>query len=104
MIKKRQSLFVIIAILGIILTFYYIKFHANKTKIGNDRRLVVYSYSSFAQSWSAGPEIAKDFEKECNCKVELLDVGESGIIIQRLKLSEAPVDVVIGLEDRKSVV
>lgn len=38
------------------------------------------------------------FEKKHNCKVELLDVGSSGTLLQRLALAKDHVDVVVGLD------
>ncbi|MCC6277659.1 MAG: thiamine ABC transporter substrate-binding protein [Oligoflexia bacterium] len=63
--------------------------------------LVVYSYSSFVTSWGPGPEIAKKFEATCNCKVKLVDAGDGGSMLGRVKLegSRSPADMVIGVEE-----
>lgn len=60
--------------------------------------LRVFSYSSFAKSWSAGPEIIKAFEKKCSCHVELNDVGDSALLMQKVKMELNPIDLVIGLD------
>ena len=60
--------------------------------------LVIYAYASFTSSWGPGPTIAHEFEKQCECKVELVNAGDGGAIVSRLKLEgdKTEADVVIG--------
>lgn len=63
--------------------------------------LVIYAYSSFASSWGAGPSIVAKFEARCSCKVQLVDAGEGGALIARLKLEKKKprADVVVGIDE-----
>ncbi len=63
--------------------------------------LVIYAYSSFAASWGPGPEIAKRFEKICQCKVQIVDVRDGGAMLSRLKLEgdKIQADVVVGIDE-----
>lgn len=61
--------------------------------------LNIYTYSSFQGHYGAGPKLVKAFEKNCKCKVNLINAGDAGLIIQRLKIQkEDVVDLVIGLD------
>ena len=60
----------------------------------------VLTYSSFIQEWGAGPKIAALFEEETGCKVQWINAGNAGLIIERLKFkreTDKP-DVVFGLD------
>ncbi len=63
--------------------------------------LIVYAYSSFTSSWGPGPELAKKFEENCKCEVRLVDGGDGGALISRLKLEgkDSQADVVIGIDE-----
>lgn len=65
-----------------------------------DKKLTIYTYSSFASSWGPGPELKILFKQKTNIDVDFIDVGEAGIIIQRILLEkENPkVDLVLGLD------
>ncbi len=62
--------------------------------------LVIYAYTSFVSPWSVGPEIVKKFEAKCECKVILIDVGDAGSILSRVKLdgSASKADLIVGLD------
>jgi len=63
--------------------------------------LVVYAYSSFVSQWGMGPDAAREFEKLNNCKVELVNAGDAGSMLSRLKLEGAQTraDLVLGLDE-----
>jgi thiamine transport system substrate-binding protein len=63
--------------------------------------LVIYAYSSFVSPFGAGPEIVKNFEKKCDCHVELVDAGDGGSMINRLKIEgeKTRADVVLGIDE-----
>jgi thiamine transport system substrate-binding protein len=63
--------------------------------------LVIYAYSSFAASWGPGPVIAKQFEKTCQCHVKIIDAGDGGGLVNRIKLEgdKVQADIVVGLDD-----
>ena len=62
--------------------------------------LIVYAYSSFVSSWGVGPVLAKKFEAKCHCEVELVDAGNGGAMVARLKLEKnhLDADVVVGID------
>lgn len=62
--------------------------------------LVIYTYSSFAASWGPGPALIEKFQKESGISVELVDVGDAGLLIQRLMLEDrqARADLVLGID------
>lgn len=61
---------------------------------------MIYTYSSFVNSWGAGPELKKLFQKNTGHDLEFVDVGEAGVILQRVRLEgDSPkADVVLGLD------
>lgn len=65
--------------------------------------LIVYAYSSFVSSWGPGPAIAKEFEKTCQCQVKLVDVGDAGSLLSRLKLEKDKPDADIALGFDESI-
>ena len=62
--------------------------------------LIIYAYSSFAASWGPGPIIIEEFKKQCQCQVKLVDIGDGGGLISRLKLEgkSTKADILIGLD------
>lgn len=60
----------------------------------------VFGYSSFTGSYGPGPDLKKNFEKECQCKVEFVEGSDSGILLQRLTIEGESLgaDLVIGLD------
>lgn len=63
--------------------------------------LVVYSYSAFVNAWGPGPLIAKGFEQQSHCKVDLVDGGDAGLLVQRVVLEKdkSPADLILGLDN-----
>src|SRR4051794_24594927 len=63
--------------------------------------LVIYAYSSFVASWGMGPGVAKEFEKTCACKVELVNGGDGGSLLNKIKLEgkDTRADLVRGLDE-----
>lgn len=62
--------------------------------------LRVLAYPTFASAYGPGPELAKEFEKRCNCKVELLNAGDSALLTEKIlaKGDDFTVDVVLGYD------
>lgn len=88
-----------IAAAGFGLSNTFQKFHRAKNSAAPRPTVVIYTYSSFLDSFGPGPIIKAAFEKECLCNVEFVDVGSGALLIERLKLAPtAQVDLVIGLD------
>ncbi len=61
--------------------------------------LIIYSYSSFTAKWGPGPLIKKKFEDRCHCKIELREIDDARMLVQRLALEKerAVADIVLGI-------
>ncbi len=60
----------------------------------------VLTYSSFINKWGAGPEVAKLFEEKTGLKIEWINAGNAGLVVERLKFKkdlDAP-DLIIGFD------
>lgn len=84
-----------LAFIAITFGIYYLVGRPKQT-VDSSSTLKVLTYSSFANSWGPGPEIAKRFEEETKVKVEFQDAGDAGLILKKMAL--LPTDVVIGLD------
>lgn len=94
MVKKYKFiLFGALCLLGI---FFFTYLKKNKS---TQFDLIVYSYSSFSDSWGPGPIIKKKFEELCHCKMELRSAEDSRLLIQRVQLegSSKGADVLVGI-------
>lgn len=72
--------------------------HIDRTEFAKEK-LKVLSYSTFVSSFGPGPEIARRFKEKTGVEVELVNVGDSGLIVQ--KLSEDTgiyADVILGID------
>jgi thiamine transport system substrate-binding protein len=95
--KKRYWAFIVAAILlflAVVTVQRYVPVR------GPGRSLFIYTSSSFAAQWGAGPKLSALFEERCHCKVVYFDVSEGGLILQRLALekSRSKADMVVGLD------
>ncbi len=75
-------------------------FQKQKTESLNSEQKVlrVLSYSSFVKEWGPGPQLAKEFEEETNIKIQWIDIGNAGLIMDKLKDQLSTFDVVVGLD------
>lgn len=70
----------------------------DRTEFGRDK-LRVLSYSTFVSSFGPGPELARKFQQETGVEVELVNIGDSGLIIQKLSEDKSIyADVILGLD------
>jgi len=62
--------------------------------------LLVYTYDSFVSSWGPGPVVTEAFEAVCDCRLNLVGVGDGAALLARLQLegARAAADVVLGLD------
>lgn len=62
--------------------------------------LRVIAYPTFVSHYGPGPILVAEFEKRCGCKVELLNAGDSSLLVEKIqaKGDEYVVDVVLGLD------
>jgi thiamine transport system substrate-binding protein len=62
--------------------------------------LRIYTYSSFSNSWGAGPELIRIFQEHSGTQVDLIDVGDSRMILNRMRLEgkRLAADLIVGLD------
>lgn len=62
--------------------------------------LTVYTYESFASDYGPGPSIKASFEKNCDCEIKWVTLGDGVALLNRLKLEgkNSKADVVLGLD------
>ena len=62
--------------------------------------LIVYTYDSFVSDWGPGPAITEAFQEICDCRLNLVGVGDGAALLARLQLegARAAADVVLGLD------
>lgn len=98
MVKKIAFVFLPFAIL--VGLYFTIRTDFNKSKKTNVSKLTIYTYSSFASSWGAGVELKKLFFAQTGIEVDFVDVGEAGVILQRISLEgdRTQADAVLGLD------
>ena len=96
--RKSTRLFFPVAFLSLAGLIWFV----NQSK-NHLRELRVYTYSSLAATWGAGPELVREFEKECHCTVHLVDVKEGGLLLQRLQMekNKMSADVILGLDQAR---
>lgn len=64
-----------------------------------EKKLRILTYSSFVDKGSAGSYLLEQFKKDCMCKVEVVSVVDSGLLLERLRLAgNDGYDLVIGLD------
>lgn len=100
MVKKIAFIFLPFAIL--IGLYFAIRMDTRKQQgqASTALKLTVYTYSSFASSWGAGVDLKKLFLEKSGIEVDFVDVGEAGVILQRISLegNRTQADAVLGLD------
>src|SRR3989338_3792751 len=63
--------------------------------------LTIYTYDSMVSEYGLGPKVVPEFEKQCNCKVNMVAKGDAGQVLTILKLEkdDPKADVVIGIDN-----
>lgn len=66
----------------------------------DEKELRVLSYSTFVSSSGPAPELIGEFERRCRCKVKVINAGDAGLLLERLKMTQekAAFDLVIGFD------
>src|SRR4051812_11428932 len=72
--------------------------HSIPDKYKTEKTLRILTYASFVDQNSAGSFLLEQFKKDCVCKVEVVSVLDSGLLLERLRLAsnEGGFDLVIG--------
>ena len=62
--------------------------------------LTIYTYDSFTSEWGPGAKIKQAFEKDCDCTIAWVALGDGVAMLNRLKLEgqTTKADVVLGLD------
>lgn len=63
--------------------------------------LTIYTYSSFTSDWGPGPQLKKQFEKDCHCHVDFVALEDGVSMFNRLRLEgkNTKADLVVGLDN-----
>jgi len=95
---SRRLLVILIPVLLLISIYIYL--YKKSSPANEEKKLTIYTYSSFASSWGPGPDLKTLFKNKTGIDVDFVDVGEAGIIVQRVLLEkENPkADIVLGLD------
>jgi thiamine transport system substrate-binding protein len=98
---KKTILFLTILVVGAagfgVYTIFR-QFHPASNKMAHRPDVIVYASSSFIGPYGPGPWLETEFEKTCHCDIKLIDAGGTEILLQKLLMPNAVVDVVIGLD------
>ena len=70
------------------------------TAVAQTPELTIYTYDSFVSDWGPGPVIEAEFEKICDCDLNLVGAGDGAALLARIRLEGArsDADVVLGLD------
>ncbi len=98
--KQKTSTFAILFALLPISLGLLIYWTSESGSENSNADLTIISYGSFVSSWGPGPAVGKIFEKEYGVKLQWINAGDAGLIIERLRFQNAnqSVDVVLGLD------
>ncbi|MBF0280852.1 MAG: thiamine ABC transporter substrate-binding protein [SAR324 cluster bacterium] len=63
--------------------------------------LTIYTYDSFNSEWGPGPVVFKQFEKQCQCTLKIVALGDSGLMLNRIILEKKnpQADIFLGLNN-----
>jgi thiamine transport system substrate-binding protein len=100
MVKKIAFVFLPFAVLIVLYFLIQTDSRRQQSQTPATSKLTVYTYSSFASSWGAGVELKKLFLERSGVEVDFVDVGEAGVILQRISLEghRTQADAVLGLD------
>ena len=65
------------------------------------KSLTIYTYSSFNSEWGPGPKVFPIFEKQCDCKLNIISFSDTGQLLARFLLEQKnpKADLLLGLND-----
>lgn len=63
--------------------------------------LTVYTYDSFVSSWGPGTRIEQEFERTCECDLELVGLADGVALLNRLRLegTSSRADLILGIDN-----
>lgn len=101
MSRVKKYKFIILGLACLVGLFFFstLKNKRNNQDLTTKINLVVYSYSSFADSWGPGPLIKQKFEDFCHCQLDLRTAEDSRLLINRIELEgkSKGADVLLGV-------
>ena len=90
--------------LGFLLLCLFVLFYPylalEKTEINSFQAVRVLTYPSFIAEWGSGPELARQFFEKTGLKIQWINAGNAGLILERLRFRgrrDRP-DVILGLD------
>lgn len=62
--------------------------------------LTIYTYDAFAADWGPGPMVIEAFERQCECKLNIVSAGSSINALRKAQLEGAntKADIILGLD------
>lgn len=104
-ISKNKLILVLAIFFATALVFGYVtykrygKLAENREERAAAAELIVWTYSSFMDSYGPAAELKKEFEKTCLCTIKYVDAGGSPMAIEKLRLDpKRRVDVLLGID------
>lgn len=99
LIRSLSFYFLLFVAVVSFLFFFFYRQRIHSSQLKPPRVLKVMSYSTFIKNWGPGPEIVKAFEAANDVRIEWIEVGNSGMILENLRNSHFyQPDLVIGLD------
>jgi thiamine transport system substrate-binding protein len=62
------------------------------------KKFRILTYGTFVSATGPGGRLFDDFKKSKGCDIEVVTVSDAGLLLERLKLSRDPIDLVIGFD------
>ena len=81
--------------------FWFVAIGFACTRLSFAAELTIYTYDSFNSQWGPGPVVFKKFEAQCQCPLEIVALGDSGTMLNRVILEKQnpKADIFLGLSD-----
>lgn len=91
--------FVALAAFAVVLGYFFRQTAKRSAALRKEVNIIVYAPRSFIDPFGPGDQIKNDFEKQCDCTVEYVDMGGAVTAIQKMKMDPSRrVDVVLGVD------
>lgn len=87
--------FLLLIFVGSMISFYLY----NRANQSGQNQIVIYAHSSFISKYGPGPLLARKFNEQTGLAVKYINVGEAGLLLNKINSNSDAVDLVIGLDN-----